>query len=597
MKPEPKWDPRRLVDVAMGRAPADLVIRDGRWVCVQSGELVRGTDVAVKDERVAYVGPDARHTVGPSTRLLDAADSYLVPGLLDAHMHVEMAMVTLTAFVRAATPHGTTGIFIDPHELVNVCGLDGLRWISDEATVQPIHVWLQVPSCVPSAPGLENAGATIGSDQVAEAIQWTGVIGLGEMMSYPQVIDGVAAVLEKMAIVRRAGRIIGGHYASPDLGRPFHGYVAAGPEDDHEGRTLEDAIARVRQGLKTMLRLGAGIDDLSAQIRAITERKLDARHFLLASDGVTPDILSAEGHMNRAIRRAIQEGLPPIKAVQMATINTAEHFGVSRDVGQIAPGRFADILLVSDLTDLTIETVIARGQIIVQDGSMVDLAPAFTYPQQAVNLIRIGRKLGPADFAVRAPSEGPIKINVIGMQAGEIQTQHRVVEVRSEAGEIRIDLERDLAKVAVIERHRASGAIQVGFVQGFGIRWPGAFASTVAHDSHNLVMVGTDEISMALAANELSRMQGGQIVVARGQVVARLPLPIAGLMSEAPVEQVADDMNSLAAALVGELGCRFPGAMVQLTRLPLVVIPELRISDLGLVDVNRSQIISLQEAE
>lgn len=301
---------RGLVAVATGRAPADLVVRRGSWVCVQSGEIVRDTDIAVKGQRIAYVGPAANHAIGPDTQVIEAEGRYLVPGLLDGHMHVEMAMVTLTEFVRGVLPHGTAGIFVDPHEFANVLGLPGVRLIVDEAAVQPISVWVQMPSCVPSAPGLETSGAALGPAEVAEAMTWPEIIGLGEMMNFPGASAGDPQVHAELAATRAAGRVIGGHYASPDLGVQFHGYVAAGPEDDHEGTRLMDAVARARQGLKTMLRLGAGLDDLAVQVRAITELGLDARHFILATDGLHPGLLVQQGHMDRLVRHTIRQGVP-----------------------------------------------------------------------------------------------------------------------------------------------------------------------------------------------------------------------------------------------------------------------------------------------
>ncbi len=259
-------DSRALVDVAMGRLPADLVIRGGRWVCVQSGEVIPHTDIAMKARRIAYVGEDARHCVGAATIVLEAEGRYLVPGLLDGHMHVESGMVTVTEFVRAVLPHGTTGMFVDPHEIANVLGLRGVRLIVDEAARQPIHVFVQVPSCVPSAPGLETPGAVIGPADVEEALTWPGIIGLGEMMNFPGVIEGNDKVHAEMSATRRAEKVIGGHYASPDLGLPFHAYVAGGAQDDHEGTRVEDAVARIRQGQRVMMRYGSAWHDVAAQL-------------------------------------------------------------------------------------------------------------------------------------------------------------------------------------------------------------------------------------------------------------------------------------------------------------------------------------------
>jgi adenine deaminase len=364
---------RALVDVAMGRLPADLVIRNGKWVSVQSGEILPHSDIAIKDGHIAYVGEDASHTIGKKTKIIDAKERYLVPGLLDGHMHVESGMVTVTEFVRAVAVRGTTGMFIDPHEMANVFGLRGVKLMLDEAQNQPIHVWVQMPSCVPSAPGFETPGARIGPREVAMAMKWKGIIGLGEMMNYLGVAMGSKDMLEEMSLTHASNKTIGGHYASPDLGLPFHGYVASGVEDDHEGTVLEDAVERVRQGMKAMLRYGSSWHDVASQIGAIKYLGMDSRRFMLVTDDSHAQTISEEGHTDRVLRHAIEQGLNPITAIQMMTINTAEHFGLSREMGMIAPGRWADIVLVRDLNDFKADLVIARGQVIAENGEAAEV--------------------------------------------------------------------------------------------------------------------------------------------------------------------------------------------------------------------------------
>lgn len=585
---------QQLVDVVMGRAPADMVLRGGRWVCVQSGEIIDDTDVAVKGERIAYVGPDASHTIGPETLVVEAKGRFLVPGLLDGHVHIESSMITLTEFVRAVVPLGTTGLFIDPHEIANVFGLRGVRLMLDEAVQQPIHVWVQIPSCVPSAPGLETPGAEIGPNEVAEALTWPGVIGLGEMMNFPGVYNSDPKMHAEMAETRRMGKVIGGHYASPDLGLPFHGYVAGGPEDDHEGTRMEDAVARVRQGMKAMLRLGSGWDDVDDQIVAVTKMGMDPRHFLLVTDDIHSGTLINDGHMNRVVKRTIEIGLDPIIGIQMATLNTAEHFGVARDVGQIAPGRYADILIVSDLDKIKVDTVIAKGIIVAEDGKLMIEPSKYDYPPEMKNSVRLGRELQPEDFVIHSTVEGEIEVNVIGVIENQALTRHLRVKTKTEGGQIPISIERDLAKVALVERHRGTGEVQLGFVSGFGFSTPCAIGSTVAHDSHHMIVVGTDDASMAFAANELWRAGGGQIVVRNREVLALVELPIAGLMSDERAEVVAEKVEKVLGAL-RECGCILNNANMQLSLLALVVIPELRISDKGLVDVTRFEVIPLVE--
>jgi len=588
-------DARKLVDVAMGRRPADLVVRDGRWVCVQSGEIVEHTDVAVSGHRFAYVGEDARHTIGTNTVVIDAGGRHLVPGLLDGHMHVESGMLTVTEFVRAVVPHGTTGMFIDPHEIANVLGLRGVRLMVDEAAHQPIHVFVQVPACVPSAPGLETPGAVIGPADVEEALTWPGIIGLGEVMNFPGVAGGNDKLHAELSATRQAGKVIGGHYASPDLGLPFHGYIAGGAQDDHEGTRLEDAIARARQGMRVMLRYGSAWHDVVAQLPAVTREGLDPRRFILCTDDSHSETLVAEGHMDRVLRHAIGEGLSPIQAIQMATLNTAEHFGVSRDMGMIAPGRYADLLLVADLRDFRADSVIARGRLAAQSGRLLLEMPETVYPDWALHSLHLLRPLTPEDFRLEAHVLGAeATAHVIGVVENQAPTRHIVVKVPVIGGEVKPDRGSDLAKVAIADRHHATGKVQVGLVTGFGFNARCAIATTVAHDCHQLLVVGTDEGEMALAANELTALGGGQLVVKEGRVIGKVALPIAGLMSDRPAGEVAAAAASVLAGFRA-CGCRLNNPNMQLSLLGLAVIPELRLSDLGLVDVSRFDIIRVLE--
>jgi adenine deaminase len=508
-------------------------------------------------------------------------------------------MVTITEFVRAVIPHGTTGMFVDPHEIANVFGLRGVRLMVDEAATQPIHVWVQVPSCVPSAPGFETAGDTIGPDDVAEAMHWSGIIGLGEMMNFPAVFTSDERIHAELAATRMAGKVIGGHYASPDLGLTFHGYVAGGPEDDHEGTRLEDALSRVRQGMKAMLRLGSAWHDVDEQLRAVTEMGLDPRRFILCTDDCHSETLVREGHVNRAVKRAIERGLAPVQAIQMATINTAEHFGITRDVGLIAPGRSADLLIVSDLAELRIDQVIAKGQLVAENGRILVEMPAYDYPEWAKSSVHLGRVMNASDFILPLPKPGgdspsPAIANVIGVIENQAPTRHLKLQIPVKDGAAQVDIERDIAKIAVLERHRGTGEVTVGFVHGFGFNVPCAVGSTVAHDSHQMIVVGTDEEDMARAANALAEMGGGQVVIRDGVALGQVDLQIAGLMSDERADVVA---RKAASVLDGfkACGCRLNNPNMQLSLLGLVVIPELRLSNLGLVDVTRFEFIPVIE--
>lgn len=588
-------DTRLLVDCAMGRTPADVVIRNGQWVVVQSGEIIPATDIAIINRRIAYVGPDASHAIGPQTRVIDAAGRFLVPGLLDGHMHVESGMLTVTEFVRAVLPHGTTGMFVDPHEIANVFGLRGVRLMVDEAALQPITVFVQMPSCVPSSPGLETPGASIGPEEVAEAMTWPGIIGLGEMMNFPGVVSSDAKIHAEMDATRMANKVIGGHYPMLDLGLPFHGYVAGGPQDDHEGTRVEDAVARVRQGMKAMLRFGSAWHDVATQVRAVTELGLDSRNFILCTDDSHSATLIQEGHMDRVIRHAIQQGLQPITAIQMATLNAAEHFGVSREMGMIAPGRYADVLIVPDLVDFHADLVVARGKVVAENGRLLIDLPKVSHPEWALNSVHLPRQLKATDFKLASPAnDGRVKAHVIGVIENQAPTRHLVMELEPANGVVHADPARDIAKLALIERHHGTGRVQIGLVHGFGFSQPCAIATTVAHDSHHLIVAGTDDENMAIAANALAACGGGQVVVLRGEVIGKVDLPIAGLMSSEHAEVVAEKASTVLKGFQA-CGCSLNNPNMQLSLLGLVVIPSLRISDLGLVDVESFTMIPVLE--
>jgi len=572
----------QLIDVAMGRSPANAVIRNGRWVNVHSGEIIAATDVAIVGGRFAYVGPDAAHAIGPATHAIDAGGRYLVPGLCDGHMHVESGMVTVTEFARAVIPHGTTTMFIDPHEIANVLGLAGVELMHDEAAGLPINVLVQMPSCVPSAPGLEHAGASLGVADVTEAMAWPNIVGLGEMMNFPGVARNDATMLGEIAAAQAMRKTVGGHYASPDLGLPFHAYVAGGPADDHEGTRMEDAVARVRQGMRAMLRLGSAWHDVAAQIKAVTELGLDSRNFILCTDDSHSGTLVNDGHMNRVVRHAIAQGLKPVTAIQMASLNTAEHFGMEKEVGSITPGRRADLLLTPDLVTLPIDMVMARGRVLAEGGKLTaDIAP-YAYPASARNTVKLGRKLKAADFDIAAPKgANTVTARVIGVIENQAPT--RALERRLKVRNGLVESDNDICQIALVERHRGTGAVSNGFVSGFNYNIPCAVASTVAHDSHHMIVVGTDKASMALAANTLAEVQGGVVVVRGGKVAALVELPIAGLMSDERAEIVAKKTAKMVDAMRA-CGCKLNNAFMQHSLLALVVIPELRISDEGLID-------------
>ncbi len=582
-----------LIAVAMGRVPADLVIRGGQWVNVHTREVLPGHDVAVAMGRFAYIGPDAGHCIGPDTEVIEAEGRYMIPGLVDGHMHIESGMLTPAEFAAAVIPHGTTTMFTDPHEIANVLGLRGVRMMHDEAALQPVSIYTQMPSCAPSAPGLETTGFEISAEDVAEAMGWPGIIGLGEMMNFPGVVAGDAKMLAEMAATMRAGKTVGGHYASPDLGHAFAAYVAGGAADDHEGTCEADAVARVRQGMRSMMRLGSAWYDVETQITAVTEKGLDPRSFILCTDDCHSGTLVHEGHMNRVLRHAIACGCEPLVALQMCTINTATHFGLERELGSITPGRRADLILTSDLRLLPIERVIARGVTVAEGGVLTVPCPHYDWPESARQTVNLGKRLAAEDFAIAAPEgANTVTARVIGVVENQAPTKALTAEMAVAEGLVPADPARDIAQIALVERHRGTGGVVNGFVSGFGYQGRMAIGSTVAHDSHHMIVVGTDAAMMAAAANRLGEMGGGITVWRDGAEIAAVPLPIAGLMSDAPAAEVAASAQRMVTAMA-DCGCTLNNAYMQHSLLALVVIPEIRISDLGLVDVTRFELTNL----
>ncbi len=575
MSRRPLWEVTRdLTDVCMGRSPADLVLRNGRLVNVHTREILEDADVAIAEGRIAMFG-DVSHTIGPETQQLDAEGAYLVPGLIDTHLHVESVMVTVTRFAEAVLPHGTTSAFIDNHELANVFGLEGIRWMLEEGRGLPLKVYLAVPSCVPALPGFEDSGAVLGPDEIREALGWEGAAGLGEMMNMPGVIEGDEAVHAAIAAALELGKPVTGHWSLGGVtDRRLQAYVAAGVDSCHETTSREDALAKLRAGMWVQFREGTTFRDVAALASVLTEDGVDPRHCLLVTDDVLPETIVAEGHMDRAVRRAIGEGIDPLVAIQMATVSAAEYFNLRHELGSIAPGRLADVLFVDDLRNF-------RPRRVLADGQEVGELPRYEYPPQAYESIRLARPLTPADLRIDAGGERA-RVRAIGIASGTVTTEHLVVEMPVVDGEVRASAELDLAKAASLERHGGPGTIGLGFVRGLGLK-RGAVASTIAHDSHNLLVAGMSDEEMIFAVERLVEAGGGMIAVAGGEVLSLVALPIAGLICDRPVAELAGETLALAEAY-RELGSPVESPAMIFAFLSLGVIPALRLTNRGLVD-------------
>ncbi len=585
----------QLTQVALGKAKADLVITNVQWVNVQSREIIANTDIAVAHGRFAYCGPNAKHCIGPGTDILNGDDRYIIPGLCDGHMHIESGMLTPARFTEAVTPHGTTTMFADPHEMANVMGLEAIRLMYNEAVRQPINIFLQVPSCVPSFPGFEDAGAELDVTDIAGLINAPNIIGLGEMMDFVGVINGDPKLFGEMAATRLVGKTIGGHYPSPDLGNNFHAYVASGPADDHEGTREIDAVERARRGMRSMLRLGSAWYDVKKQITAVTERGLDPRNFILCTDDCDAATLIHDGHMDRVVRHAIECGCEPLIALQMATINTASHFGLERELGSISPGRRADFVLTSDLEKLPIDLVYANGIKVAQEGQFVGSLKPLSWPAEMKETVRVKQPIRPQEFDINPPkgnNRATLKANVIGIIENQAPTKLLQIDLDVKEGLVEGDQGKDVCQIALVERHKASGAVINGFVSGFGYKGEMALASTIGHDSHHMIVVGTCKQNMALAAHKLVETNGGITLWRNGQQKGLVKLPIGGLLSDAPPSQVAKDLVKLRQEMVN-CGCNLNNAFMQHTLLALVVIPEIRISNRGIFNVIKAEFVDL----
>ena len=564
----------RRIAVARGDEPADLVLSGGRVLSVFTGEFLEA-DVAIVGQHVAGVGPGYE-----GTQRLDVSDLILLPGFIDGHMHLETTKLRLDQFARAALPWGTTTVVLDPHEIANVFGIKGVRELLRHADEVPLDAYVMVSSCVPASP-FESSGASLTPEDIAELLRTEPrAIGLAEMMDYPAVVAGDEDAVAKVAAAGE--RHIDGH--APGLsGRALNAYLAAGVRSDHECTTYEEALEKRRLGMWIMIRQGSAARNLEALLPLVLEHGIT--NCLLCTDDREPHDLQEHGHINDVVREAVALGCPPADAVTMATLNAARYHRL-HDHGAVAPGYLADIVAVRDLVSFRPERVWKRGRLVADGGRPSPIASS-SLPGWMRESMHV-RELVPADFSVVA--DGAVR--VIGVDAGTIVTRALVGEPLRRDGKACADPGRDLAKLAVIERHRDTGRIGVGFAQGFGLQ-AGAMASSHAHDAHNVVVVGMTDEDMAAAANHLRAIGGGQVVVMGGRVVAELPCPIGGLLSDLTFEEVAARARVLEEA-AGELGTTLPSPFMAMSFLALSVIPELKLTDRGLVDVDRFELVPLQ---
>ena len=562
----------RLIAVARGDQPADLILANAGVVNTFTGEVIAG-NVAICGDRIAGVGDyhEAKQT-------LDFSGKYLSPGFIDGHVHLESSMLDAGQYAQAVVPRGTSAIVTDLHEIANVCGLKGMRYVLDCVRKLPLDLFLMTPSCVP-ATHLETSGASVSPEDVRQILRWREAIGLGEVMNFPGVIHGDATVLRKIALSR--GKIIDGH-APGVRGKDLSAYIAAGIGSDHESMALEEAREKLQKGMFVMIREGSSEKNLAALLPLVTD-KTYKRCLFVVDDRSAYDLLH-DGDIDAVVRKAIRLGLEPVRAIQLATINAAEYFRLG-SLGAIAPGYFANILVLDDLDDLSVNTVFYRGRMVAREGR-----PLFPLPQVDNRTVTGTVNMKPVTLEKLSLPAPSAELPVIEVVPGQIVTRKRYLKVRVVDGQVISDTERDILKLVVAERHHATGNVGLGMVTGFGLK-KGALASSVAHDSHNIIAVGTSDEDIIAAVQEIERLQGGLAAVANGQVLASLSLPIAGLLSDEPLEVVIAQLGKLEQK-ARELGARLPSPFATLSFLALPVIPELKLTDRGLVDVTEFRLIS-----
>jgi adenine deaminase len=572
-----------LLAVARGEREADLVLRGGRLVNVLSGEIYEA-EVVLSGGRIAAVSREAG--VYRAREAIDLAGEYIAPGFIDGHVHIESSLCVPAEFANAVLPTGTTSIVSDPHEIANVHGLDGIRFMLRASEGLPLRVFVMLSSCVP-ATDMETSGASLPASDLAAFLEEPRVLGIAEMMNFPGVITGNHDMVEKALLGHRARVPVDGH--APLLGGAgLQAYAAAGITSDHESVSAPEALDKLRAGIHILIREGSTAKNLDSLISIVNERT--APHCSFATDDKQPDDLAREGHIDHAIRKAIAHGVDPVTALSMATINTSRHYGLN-DLGAVAPGYHADLVTFDDLANVKVTRVFAGGTLVAQAGQMlVKCRSDVPHPPNSVRASR----LEPSAFSIPVRGKGfpsGSRVRVIGAWPDQLVTTSEEAEITGSNGLAISDPGRDILKIAVVERHRGTGNIGLGFVRGMGLK-SGAFASTVAHDSHNIVAVGCTDEEMALAARTVIDMGGGICAVHGSDVLAALPLPVAGLMSPEPWESVRAAMERLLAAS-RHLGCSLSNPYMAMAFLALPVIPALKITDMGLVDVGKFSIVPL----
>lgn len=578
----------KLIDVALGKEPADLVIR-GKLVNVYTGEIYK-TNVAIKGKRIAYVGNE-RHTEGTNTQIIDVSDKYLLPGFIDTHIHSGVPQLTMTRMAEALLSNGTTSIATDLYDVGVIAGVEGIRFVLNEAKETGLNLLFVIPVLAYEQHNPFGNTNRISETELFEMLNWPETAGVNEPPTQWMVDERRSTMLKLVDEAIKKGKVFVGH-ASVTTGRRLNSYISLGAGSDHECLDAEEAVEKLRLGMQIMMREGSAAVDLANLVKAITERNMPSEHFMVCVDDLDPKDLYNQGHINFALRKAIGQGLNPIKAIQIATINAARYFRKDHDIGSIAPGRLADIIVTNELTELNINYVFSKGQLVVKDGSFLQPYPEVKYPEYMKSKINLKKTVELKDLAITTDRSGLVKVRVIHCSDGTLLTERSEAELPVKNGEIHPDAAIDIAKMVVIERHSASGQIGKAFVSGFGLK-RGAFAQTYNPVTDNLVALGTSDQDILVAVNKVQSMGGGIAVVDNGEVIEAHKLSILGVMSEQPIAVVAESYNRVLNA-IRKLGCNYNAAVVTLGFAAMAYgIPIYRLSEYGLVDIEEGKLVDL----
>ncbi len=589
---KPLWEcSLDLVNVAQGNMKASLVIKNAKLINVCTKEIIDNSCISVIDGRIAYVGNNVDYAIGENTLVIDAKGKYLAPAFMDGHIHIESSMLTVGEYAKAVVPHGTSGVFMDPHEICNVLGLDGVRCMLDDAKRTPLKAMMSTPSCVPAVPGFEDTGSHIGPEEVKVTQEWKECTGLGEMMNFPGVIYANPETHAIIGETLKAGKIVTGHYSMPETDRGLNAYIASGVRCCHESTREIDALSKMRMGMYAMFREGSAWHDLKEVVKSITKHNVDSRFACLISDDTHPKTLMEKGHLDYIVKRAIEEGVDPVTAIQMVTINVATCFHLDHEMGSIAPSKCADFVLIDDLKNCHVTDVFVNGEYVAKNGKMMNEFEEYNYPSWATHSIKLSKKKS-SDFVIKANNEeDTVTVRTIEIIPAKVGTFEKFVELKTVNGNIEADSSKDVLKSFVFDRHHENGTYAGGFVKGFGIK-EGALAQTVAHDAHNVLVVGSNDEDMAIAVNALIEANGGLVAVKNGKILGKVELPVAGLMSEKDLNQVEKEVENLEKAWI-EMGCTLPSPFMTMALIPLACLPELRLTNRGLVDCRTFKFVDL----